>query len=135
MLITHGHQDGRPSELRGPTFSGSVWVDSLIAGGDAPTVNAVVFPPAGRTYWHHHTDGQLLLVTHGSGLVQTKDGRCEQIVPGDVVWFPAGEVHWHGAGPDTLMSHLAISLGPTNWLDAVTDAEYEAAVRDSRPEA
>lgn len=129
MQITHGHQPGSASEQRSSTFSGAVWADSVLAGEGAPTVNTVVFQPGARTHWHSHELGQLLLVTAGSGVVQVRDGERARVQPGDVVWFPPGEVHWHGADLDTLMSHLAISLGTTNWGDPVADGDYEASCR------
>ena len=93
-------------------------------------VNTVFFPPGARTHWHRHENGQILIVTHGRGLAFTAEGHGEAITPGDVVWFDPGERHWHGGGPDTYVSHIAISLGTTDWEDAVTDDEY-AAGRDA----
>lgn len=129
MHVTSGHEPARGSEQRTKTFSGTVWADSVIAAEEAPAVNLVAFQPSARTYWHFHEIGQLLFVSHGSGIAQVKDGECVRLLPGDVVWFEPGEVHWHGAGDATFMSHTAVSLGATNWLDRVTDAEYEASCR------
>jgi quercetin dioxygenase-like cupin family protein len=51
-----------------------------------------------------------------------------EIHPGDVVWIPPGEKHWHGAGPATMMTHLAMRSPTTaavrDWLEHVTDAQY-----------
>lgn len=124
MNISHGHQAGQPSEQRTSTFVGEVWADPLLAVAGAPTVNTVLFTPGARTNWHSHEHGQLLIVTHGQGRAQVRDGEGATLEAGDVVWFPPGEVHWHGAGPATLMSHIAISLGRTEWLDAVSDGDY-----------
>lgn len=126
MKITHGHERGKGSEERGPTFTGPVWADPVLAAEGAPTINTVVFPPGSRTHWHTHERGQILIVTHGSGYVAVRDGDSAAVGAGDVVWFGPDEVHWHGAGPDTLLSHIAISLGNTRWLDAVTEADYAA---------
>jgi len=126
MKVTRGHEPGMASDRRGPTFTGEVWADPVMAGGGAPTINTVFFPPGARTHWHSHEQGQLLFVTHGQGRVQVRGGEGTVVGPGDVVWFPAGEVHWHGASPDSYLTHTAISLGETSWLDAVSDADYVA---------
>jgi quercetin dioxygenase-like cupin family protein len=125
VKVTRGREAGGASEQRGSTFVGTVWADPVLAQDDAPTVNTVVFTPRARTNWHRHERGQLLFVTHGSGYVKVRDGEGTAVTAGDVVWFPPGEVHWHGAGPETIMSHLAISLGTTSWLEPVTELEYE----------
>ncbi|MGE4328256.1 MAG: cupin domain-containing protein, partial [Pseudodonghicola sp.] len=78
--------------------------------------------------WHTHPLGQTLIVTAGVGRVQRDGGPVEVISPGDVVWFAPGERHWHGAGPDTAMTHIAIQEvldgKVVDWLNHVTDAEY-----------
>jgi quercetin dioxygenase-like cupin family protein len=91
-------------------------------------VNAVFFPPGGRTHWHRHERGQVLLVTAGRGYVQVRDGEGTWVAAGDVVHFPPGEEHWHGAGPESYLLHTAISLGTTEWLEAVSPADYERSV-------
>jgi quercetin dioxygenase-like cupin family protein len=69
-------------------------------------------------------------VTAGRGLVQRKGGPIEEVRPGDVVWFPPGEEHWHGASPATAMSHIAIQEKlngtPVDWLEKVSDEQYGA---------
>lgn len=127
MNITHGHQPGSASEQRTATFVGTVWADPVLAVEGAPVVNTVMFTPGGRTNWHSHEHGQLLFVTHGNGFAQVRDGEGAELMPGDVVWFPPGEIHWHGARPGTFMSHVAISLGTTSWLAPVTDDEFRVA--------
>jgi quercetin dioxygenase-like cupin family protein len=129
MRVTRGREADKPSELRGPTFTGDVWAEPVLATGDGVTVNTVFFTPGARTHWHHHEHGQVLLVTHGRGYVQVRGGEGTWVGPGDAVWFPPGEQHWHGAGPDTWMAHNAISLGTTEWLDPVTPEDYDASVR------
>jgi quercetin dioxygenase-like cupin family protein len=126
VKINHGRVAGMPSAQRGETFTGTVWSEPLIRDVPGVIVNTVFFPPGVRTHWHSHETGQILIVTHGSGLAFNEDGDGGAISPGDVVWFDPGERHWHGAGPDTWMSHMAISLGTTQWEDAVTDDEYSA---------
>jgi quercetin dioxygenase-like cupin family protein len=128
MKVTRGHEQGAASDQRGPTFTGQVWADPVMAPTDGVMINTVFFPPGARTHWHRHAQGQVLLVTHGQGWVQVRDGEGTAVGPGDAVWFPAGEVHWHGAQPGSFLTHIAISLGETEWLDAVSDADY-AVVR------
>ena len=124
----------RPSG-RGPAeyFTGAVRVDPLFeAPGPARVTGAsVTFEPGARTAWHTHPLGQTLIVTAGCGWVQREGGPVEDIRPGDVVWFPPGEKHWHGAAPTTGMTHLAMqeALDGTHvtWLEHVSDADYAVA--------
>lgn len=120
-----------PSSI-GPAdwFTGSVRIDPLFPA-EAPgrTSGAhVTFEPGARTAWHTHPAGQTLIVTFGCGRVQREGGPVEEIRAGDVIWFPAGEKHWHGAAPDTAMSHIAIQEAidgsPVTWMEPVTDADY-----------
>ena len=89
----------------------------------------VSFEPGARTAWHTHPAGQTLIVTFGKGRVQRDGGPVEEIRQGDVVWFPADEKHWHGASPDTAMSHIAIQESidgsAVTWMEKVTDADYD----------
>jgi len=126
MRVSHGRA-GVPSEERGTTFSGRVWADPVLGAEHGVMVNNVFFEPGSRTHWHRHEVAQVLHVTIGGGWVQTRDGRGEPLRPGDVVHIAAGEEHWHGAQPDAFMSHLAISVGTTDWLDAVADEDYRRA--------
>jgi quercetin dioxygenase-like cupin family protein len=104
-----------------------------IAGEGAPLLRAqllsVSFSPGARTAWHHHPHGQVLHVTEGEGRAQTKGGPVEVIRAGDTISFEPGEEHWHGAGPETAMTHLALQERddegtPTHWGRHVTDDEY-----------
>ena len=92
---------------------------------------SVTFEPGARTAWHTHPAGQTLVVTAGVGRVQRAGGPVEAIRPGDVVWFAPGEKHWHGAAPETAMTHLAIHESvdgsAVTWLEQVSAAEYDAA--------
>jgi len=120
-----------PAEL----FTGDVWID-VIAQGEEPSrvrVNAVHFAPCARTAWHTHAVGQAMHVTEGVGLVQARGGEVLEIRPGDSIWTPPGEWHWHGAAPEHFMTHLAIWEGTgdadtpeTTWGEHVTDQEYRA---------
>jgi len=120
----------RPSN-KGPAdwFTGSVRIDPLFDSPDpGRAVGAsVTFEPGARTAWHTHPLGQTLIVTAGCGWAQRQGGPREEIRPGDVVWFPPGEKHWHGASPTTAMTHLAIQEkldGKTaEWMEKVTDEQ------------
>ena len=119
-----------PSE----SFTGTVWQDPVIAT-EAPArlvATRVAFEPGARTNWHTHPLGQTLYVIAGVGRVQTKGGPIREIKPGDVVWIPPGEKHWHGAAPTTGMTHVAMqeSLDGNHvtWMEHVTDAEYSGPV-------
>ena len=94
----------------------------------APAAGAVTFEPGARTAWHTHPLGQTLIVTAGCGRVQREGGPIEEIRPGDVVWFPPGEKHWHGASPTTAMTHIAIQEAldgkAVDWMEHVTDEQY-----------
>ena len=123
---------GSQASAKGPTdwFTGTVRIDPLFQAPDpARAVTAsVTFEPGARTAWHTHPLGQTLIVTSGCGLAQRWGGPVEQIRPGDVVWFPPGEKHWHGATPTTAMTHIAIQEkldGKTvDWLEKVSDEQY-----------
>ena len=112
-------------------FTGDVYV-SLLKTPEEPSrllVAQVRFTPGARTHWHRHALGQTLHVTEGTGLVGTRDGVVHRITAGQTVWCPADEDHWHGAGPDTYLSHLALVEGNghsdgTTWLEPVDDAAY-----------
>lgn len=111
-------------------FTGAVRVDPLFSAPEPARVACafVTFEPGARTAWHTHPLGQTLFVTSGLGRAQREGGPVEEIRPGDVVWFPPGEKHWHGAGPTTAMSHVAIQEkldgSPVTWLEPVTDEQY-----------
>jgi quercetin dioxygenase-like cupin family protein len=119
---------------RGPAeyFTGAVRVDPLFqAPAPARAAGAsVTFEPGARTAWHTHPLGQTLIVTAGYGRVQRWDGKIEEVRPGDIVWFPPGEKHWHGASPTTAMTHIAIQEGLdgtlVTWLEHVSDEQYDA---------
>ncbi len=121
----------QPSD-KGPEayFTGTVRIDPLFQP-DAPARVAgasVTFEPRARTAWHTHPLGQTLIVTAGLGWVQREGGPIEEIRPGDVVWFPPGEKHWHGASPTVAMTHIAIQERldgkAVEWMEKVTDAQY-----------
>lgn len=129
MKIT---RSGTTPSAPGPAdyFTGSVRIDPLFAAEEPGRTSGahVTFEPGARTAWHTHPAGQTLIVTFGRGRVQREGGPVEEISQGDVVWFPAGEKHRHGAAPDTAMSHITIqeSLGggPVAWLEKVSNEDY-----------
>ncbi|OKO87179.1 cupin domain-containing protein [Bradyrhizobium sp. AS23.2] len=114
-------------------FSGTVWADAIVNAPAPARVQAarVTFEPGARTAWHTHPLGQTLYVTAGAGYVQSWDGPIRVIRPGDVVWIPPGEKHWHGAAPKTGMSHIAIHEALdgdyATWMEHLSDAQYAAA--------
>jgi quercetin dioxygenase-like cupin family protein len=121
----------QPSATGSPQFfTGSVRIDPLIPTTAPARLGgaSVTFEPGARSAWHTHPLGQMLIVTAGCGLTQTFGGPVVKIRPGDVVWCPPGEKHWHGATAKTAMTHFAIleSLDGKNveWMDHVTDSEY-----------
>ena len=131
MKITRG---GTTPSMKGPDawFTGTVRIDPMFqteAPGRAAGAH-VTFEPGARTAWHTHPAGQTLIITFGRGRVQREGGPIEEVTAGDVVWFPAGEKHWHGASPDTAMSHHAIQEAvdgvSVTWMEQVSDADYGA---------
>ena len=125
----------RPT-VRAPAehFTGTVWIDPLFQAAEPARASAarVSFEPCARTDWHTHPLGQTLIVLSGCGLHQRWGGPIEEIRPGDVVAIGPGEKHWHGATPTTSMAHIAIQEAldgrPVDWLEKVTDAQYDAWV-------
>jgi len=118
----------RQPTIPGPTdwFTGGVWIDGFTTGAEPDRLNvaAVHFMPGARTAWHSHDGGQHLYVTEGSGLVQSRGDRIVEIRPGDVVYTPDGEEHWHGAAPDHFMTHLSLTRAAARWGEHVTEDEY-----------
>jgi quercetin dioxygenase-like cupin family protein len=123
---------GSQPSSKGPAdwFTGTVRIDPLFQP-KAPARAAgasVTFAPGARTAWHTHPLGQTLIITAGCGWVQREGGSIEEIHPGDVVWFPPSEKHWHGATPTTPMAHIAIQESlegkVVEWLEKVSDEQY-----------
>jgi len=130
-------RSGSQPSGRGPSeyFTGTVRVDPLFqANAPARALGAsVTFEPGARTAWHTHPLGQTLIVTAGCGLVQRRGGPIEEIRPGDVVWIPPGEQHWHGATATSAMTHIAIVEqldGKTaDWMEKVSDEQYTGEIK------
>jgi quercetin dioxygenase-like cupin family protein len=125
-------RNGSQPSVKGPAdwFTGTVRIDPLFQP-TAPARTAaasVTFEPAARTAWHTHPLGQTLIVTAGCGWAQRWEGPLEEIRPGDVIWFPPGEKHWHGASPTTAMTHIAIQESlegkVVEWMEKVSDEQY-----------
>ena len=133
------NQCGSQASSTGPAtnFTGAVRVDPLYDAPEPARVRSAVvtFEPGAYSAWHTHPLGQTLIVTAGCGLVQCWGGKARRIRPGDVIWCPPGEKHWHGATPTTSMTHIAIVEkldGKTvDWLEKVTDDQYQAAAADA----
>jgi len=125
---------GHNPSAKGPAdwFTGTVRVDRLFnpVAPDRVQGASVTFEPGARTAWHSHPLGQTLVVTAGAGRVQRWGGPIEEIRPGDVVWFAPDEKHWHGAGPQTAMTHIAIQEVANgkvvDWMEQVSDEQYGA---------
>ncbi len=124
---------GTKPSAQGPSdwFTGSVRIDPLFEpnGARRAAAASVTFEPGARTNWHTHPLGQTLIVTAGVGWVQREGGPVEEIHPGDVVWFAAGERHWHGATATNGMTHIAIQENldgkVVDWEEAVSDQDYK----------
>ena len=128
-------RNGSQPSSKGPTeyyFTGTVRIDPLNQATEPARVGCayVTFEPGARTAWHTHPLGQTLIVMACCGRVQREGGPIESIQPGDIVWFPPGEKHWHGASPTTAMTHIAIAElldgKAVDWMEKVTDEQYGA---------
>lgn len=125
-------RDGSQPSGPGPAdwFTGTVRIDPLFQTSASARVAcaSVTFEPGARTAWHTHPLGQTLIVTGSCGRAQRDDSPIEEIRPGDVVWFPPGEKHWHGAAPTTAMTRLAIQEALdgkfVDWMEMVSDEQY-----------
>ena len=114
-------------------FAGDVWLDPIALPhepGQTMVVATVRFAPGARTAWHSHALGQYLRVTQGIGRFGTRDGRIIEVRPGQTLYTPPGEEHWHAAAPGVFMEHIAMLQGvddpeaTTTWAEHVTDEQY-----------
>jgi quercetin dioxygenase-like cupin family protein len=123
---------GTQASTKGPTdwFTGTVRIDPLFQAPAPARVQgvSVTFEPGARTAWHTHPLGQTLIITAGCGWVQRNGEPIEEARPGDVIWFPPGEKHWHGATPTTAMTHIAIQEQldgkAVDWMEKVSEEQY-----------
>jgi 4-carboxymuconolactone decarboxylase len=140
MTIAHG---GAQQTVAGSqeTFTGQVRVTPLFDATDTNRTSAasVTFEPRARSSWHTHPRGQRLIVTSGTGRVQEWGGPIEEIRAGDVVWTPPGVKHWHGAAPDSAMTHIAMQetdgRKAVDWMEKVSDDQYGATSAQTAKEA
>jgi quercetin dioxygenase-like cupin family protein len=131
MNIEITRMGSKPS-VKGPAdwFTGTTRIDPLFDPNESARAGAanVIFEPGARTAWHTHPLGQRLIVTSGLGWVQGEGGPVQEVRPGDVVWFPPGLRHWHGATPTTAMTHIAIHEyldgKVVDWMEQVSDEQY-----------
>ncbi|GAB3397889.1 cupin domain-containing protein [Humibacter soli] len=121
-------------------FSGDVYIDPIATRKQEPSrmmVSTVRFTPGAHTAWHSHAQGQTLHITEGVALIGTRDGTVIRALPGDTVYTPPGEEHWHGASSERFMAHLAMfeagddPATSTVWLEHVSDDDYREADRGS----
>ena len=127
-------RNGTQPSGKGPEeyFTGTVRVDPLFESPDPARARggSVTFEPGARSAWHTHPLGQTLIVTSGCGWVQSEGQLKVEIRPGDVVWCPPNEKHWHGATPTTAMTHIAIQEAldgkVVEWMEKVSDEQYQA---------
>jgi quercetin dioxygenase-like cupin family protein len=133
QAMTIQRSGSQPSQ-KGPAdwFTGTVRIDPHHTA-PSPARHAaasVTFEPGARTAWHTHPLGQTLIVTAGMGWIQREGEDVVEIRAGDVIWFPPGQRHWHGASPTTAMTHIAIQEARdgkmVDWLEHVTDDQYLA---------
>jgi quercetin dioxygenase-like cupin family protein len=110
-----------PSEQMEATDFSGVARRRDLGATDAPACRTLVvsFEPGARTHWHSHREGQLLYGLEGSGRVGTRADETADIGPGDLVYAPPGEEHWHGASADEGLTHVALSFGETDWFEEV----------------
>jgi len=120
-------------------FTGQVWIEATIDTCEESRVSGaiVTFSPGARTVWHTHPLGQTLIVTAGSGWIQQEGGPVQSIQPGDIIWIDPGERHWHGATRQTGMTHIAIHEAVegnvANWMEPVTEAQYNIQQATEKP--
>lgn len=128
QIFRAGTQATRPGDPA--YFTGHVWQAPVVTAPEPARVRAlrVTFAPGARTAWHTHPLGQTLHVLSGFGLVARRGEAPQPIRPGDTVWIPPGQEHWHGAAPETMMCHLAIQEAQdgraADWLEQVTEDDY-----------
>lgn len=123
--------NARPTNTGNPDyFTGDVLQDPINAAPEPARIRVVrvQFAPGARTNWHTHPLGQTLYVLSGVGRVQKEGEAVQEILPGDTVWIPPGERHWHGAAPDRTMTHIAMQEAldgeAVEWQEPVSDEDY-----------
>ena len=113
-------------------FTGRVTIRGQFAREEPSRVSGAIvsFEAGARTAWHSHPLGQTLIVTDGVGWTQVDDGPIQEFSAGDILLCPRDRRHWHGAAPETSMTHIAVQEvlngSPVTWMEKVTDQEYLA---------
>lgn len=132
--MDHYRNGARPTrQAPAEYFTGTVWMDPIVEAPEPARVRAlrVAFEPGARTAWHSHPLGQTLYVLSGTGRFQTWGEAVIEIKPGDTIWIPPGEKHWHGAAPESSMTHIAVQESldgkHADWMEQVSDEDYSAA--------
>jgi quercetin dioxygenase-like cupin family protein len=110
-------------------FTGDVSRTLIHQAGDY-SVASVAFMPGARTYWHTHSDRQIIQVTSGSGWVSEKGKQAQRIRAGDMVVCPGKTPHWHGADTETSMTHTVLTFGSVDWHDEVTAGEVSSCQKE-----
>ena len=131
MLKIHRAEDRSTKKASNEQFTGDVFQDPVLVG-EAPSrmrATNVTFSPGARTDWHQHPVGQTLWAVAGVGRVQVEGGPVQELRPGDTAIIPPNARHWHGAAPDRIFTHLAMSEtdedgGGTQWFEKVSDGDY-----------
>ncbi|WP_396136334.1 MULTISPECIES: cupin domain-containing protein [unclassified Arthrobacter] len=131
MLTVVRRGDGGPTARSIGPYTGELWRDLLLQQDDGFSLGKVFFTPCGRTYWHTHPGGQLLIVEHGEGLVGDDD-QTIRISAGDIVWTPPNTRHWHGATSSHSMMHTAVTFAGVVWEDELSEEEYLRAQEAGR---
>lgn len=131
MLKIYRVGDRATKKAPADRFTGDVYQDEVLVGASPSRMRAtnVTFNPGARTAWHRHPVGQTLWAVSGVGRVQVEGGPVEELRPGDTAVIPPDARHWHGAAPDSIFTHLAMSEtgedgGGTDWFEKVSDADY-----------
>jgi quercetin dioxygenase-like cupin family protein len=107
-------------------FTGEVWLRPTVSSDDGTNLGIVHFSPGARTHWHRHPGGQFLYAITGKGRVRSRGEQGHVLEPGDVIYADGASWHFHGAGPDAPMAHVAVNIrGAPEWGEAVTDEEYD----------
>lgn len=136
MEFARGRQSDAATQRSGHLSAGSAWRDPILitrqdAGAEGVDVSSITFEPGAYIRWHSHANGQILIINSGKGVIVTRGGDICSLLPADVVYAEPNEEHWHGAGPETSLTQINISMGHTNWLEEVTPEEYRRAANDS----
>jgi len=136
VSVSHQKDDlfPRGTAIAREHFRGTAWLEMLVADPvfNCPIGN-VTFEPGARNSWHKHPGGQILLVTGGAGFYQERGKPARRLSCGDVVKILPNVEHWHGAAPDSVFSHIAITTNPQKgdavWMEPLSDDEYRSATR------